>query len=392
MLDATTAAASRVELWRQFMTRPEGDALYRGMLARVRTPDDMRALHAALGLRNIDSATLKKLLDGAKTPADRAAKLRELVRTWPDDFGLALLLLDTLEDAGDADGARDLGKKLRARPDADARLRTAVGELFLRLAARASSPEEKAADEAEARRAFGEIVEFAPDDPVARRRLGDLLRSHGWHDEAARQYETLAKLTPDDPAVYLLLASAAEGLGKLEEAVKWTEKAGASGAPDQPQSAASTARALALTYLAWERDAARTAGRKDDVEALAARAARLVSGGTAAGSKTRGARATLVWSHPDLHPTLWSNALGAPMPAQEQDMAAGVAHVVVPARSGAFVEVRIDPEDAERTARLGATATLTILQNEGEETERIQRIPVKLGPGAAATQRFEVTP
>lgn len=397
MLDAARTPAGRVSLWRLFMTRPEGDTLYRGMLARVRTPEEMRDLHAALGLRSIDTSTLKKLLDGASAPADRAAKLRELVRQWPDDFALALVLLDALEDAGDQDGARDFGKKLRARPDADARVRTAVGELFLRLAAAARSPEEKAADEAEARRAFGEIVEFAPEDPVARRRLGDLLRAHGWFDEAARQYETLAKLTPDDPAVYLLLASAAEGLGKLEEAVKWTEKAGASGAPDMPQSAAQTARALAITYLAWERDAARAAGRKDDVEALAARAERLLSGARAGGAKAQGTRATLVWSHPDLHPTLWSNALGAAMPAPEQDMAAGVAQAVVPRRDDAFVEVRIDPEDAERAARLGATATLTVLLNEGEADERIRRFTVKFGPGPLATQRFriaggEVTP
>lgn len=391
MLDATKTAAGRVALWRLFMTRPEGDTLYRGMLARVRTPEEMRDLHAALGLRSIDTSTLKKLLEGAKTPADRVAKLRELVRQWPDDFALALVLLDALEDAGDQDGARDLGKKLRARPDADARLRTAVGELFLRLAAIARSPEEKAADEAEARRAFGEIVEFAPDDPVARRRLGDLLRAHGWYEEAARQYETLAKLTPDDPAVYLLLAAAAEGLGKLEEAVKWTEKAGASGAPDMPQSAAQTARALAITYLAWERDAARTAGRKDDVEALAARAERLLSGARAGGVKAQGTRATLVWSHPDLHPTLWSNALGAAMPAPEQDMAAGVAQAVVPRRDDAFVEVRIDPEDAARAARLGATARLTVILNEGEADERIRRFTVKFGPGPLTTQRFRIS-
>lgn len=391
MLDVTKTPARRVQLWRIFMARPEGDTLYRGMLARVRTPEEMRDLHTALGLRSIDTTTLKKLLDGAKSPGDRAAKLRVLVREWPDDFTLALLLLDALEDAGDADGARDFGKKLRARPDADARLRTAVGELFLRLAERDKAPDQKAADQAEARRAFGEIVEFAPDDPVARRRLGDLLRAHGWFEEAARQYQTLAKLTPDDPAVYLLLASAAEGLGKLEEAVRWAEKAGASGAPDLPQSAAQTARALAVTYLAWERDAARASNRKDDAEALSVRAARLLSGGRPLDAKSSGSRATLVWSHPDLHPTLWSNALGAAMPAQEQDASAGVAHVVVPRRDDAFVEVRIDPEDAERAARLGATATLTVILHEGEDGERIKRIPVKFGAGTSPTQRFRIT-
>ncbi|MFO0587455.1 MAG: VIT domain-containing protein [Polyangiaceae bacterium] len=397
MLDVTKIPARRVQLWRLFMARPEADTLYRGMLARVRTPDEMRDLHSALGLRSIDSPTLKKLLDGAKTPADRVTKLRALVREWPDDFTLALLLLDALEDADDADGARDLGKRLRARPDADARLRTAVGELFLRLAERDKSPEQKATDEAEARRAFGEIVEFAPDDPVARRRLGDLLRAHGWFDEAARQYQTLAKLTPDDPAVHLLLAASAEGLGKLEEAVRWAEKAGASGAPDLPQSSAQTARALAVTYLAWERDAARAANRKDDVDALSVRAQRLLSGGKPLDAKSSGTRVTLVWSHPDLHPTLWTNALGAAMPAQEQDATAGVAHAVVPRRDDAFVEVRIDPEDAERAARLGATATLTVILREGEDTEKIKRIPIKFATGTPPTQRLrivgeEVTP
>ncbi len=391
MLDVAKTPARRVQLWRIFMARPEGDTLYRGMLARVRTPEEMRDLHTALGLRSIDTTTLKKLLDGAKSPADRAAKLRVLVREWPDDFTLALLLLDALEDADDADGAREFGKRLRARPDADARLRTAVGELFLRLAERDKTPDQKAADQAEARRAFGEIVEFAPDDPVARRRLGDLLRAHGWYEEAARQYQTLAKLTPDDPAVFLLLASAAEGLGKLEEAVRWAEKAGASGAPDMPQSAAQTARALAVTYLAWERDAARTANRKDDAEALSVRAARLLSGGRPLDAKSQGSRATLVWSHPDLHPTLWSNALGAAMPAQEQDASAGVAHVLVPRRDDAFVEVRIDPEDAERAARLGATATLTVILREGEDGERIKRIPVRFATGTPPTQRFRIT-
>ena len=29
---------------------------------------------------------------------------------------------------------------------------------------------------------------------------------------------------------------------------------------------------------------------------------------------------SLVWSHPEFHPVLWSNALGAPMPAPEGDV------------------------------------------------------------------------
>ncbi|HLM73647.1 MAG TPA: AgmX/PglI C-terminal domain-containing protein, partial [Polyangiaceae bacterium] len=252
MLDAIPGMSDRVALWRA-MLREGGaaDALYRGMLARVRTADQARELNRALGLKSIDPGILAKAMKEAKSPQDRVARLRAFTAEWPDDRTLSRRLLDDLEDAGDVAGARSLGRSLRARPDADARIRTAVGELSLRLAARAASPEEKALDEAEARRAFGEIVEFAPDDPVARRRLGDLLRAHGWFADAARQYETLALLAPDDPSVALLRAAAAEGLGKLEEAVRWTEKGGSAGAPDVEQSPAFTARAFSATYLAW---------------------------------------------------------------------------------------------------------------------------------------------
>jgi tRNA-guanine family transglycosylase len=67
-------------------------------------------------------------------------------------------------------------------------VRTAIGEMYLRLD-----------DEPEARRVFSEIVEFAPQDELARRRLGDLYRAHGWFEDAYRQYQTLATIRPDDP-------------------------------------------------------------------------------------------------------------------------------------------------------------------------------------------------
>src|SRR5262249_37547386 len=148
--------------------------------------------------------------------------------------------------------------------------------LTLRLAAGRSDPAGKAEDEAEARRAFGEIVEFAPDDPVARRRLGDLLRAHGGFEDAARPYETLAPPAPDHASVSLLLAAAAQGLGRLEAAVKWTEKAGAASAPTD--TAAINARALAATYLAWGRLDALAASHVDDAKAIAVRLRRVVGG------------------------------------------------------------------------------------------------------------------
>ncbi|EYF07016.1 VIT domain-containing protein [Chondromyces apiculatus] len=390
MLDMMPNTTGRVSLWRvMFRDLGAADLLYRGILARVRTPAEMRELHQALGLRTIDPGLLGKALTEAKTPAAKVAKLREFVQVWPDDLALALRLLDALEDAGDDAGARTLGRTLRARPDADARVRTAVGELYLRLAGRTKDEAQRALDEAEARRTFGEIVEFAPDDPAARRHLGDLLRAHGWYEEAARQYETLARLAPDDPSVSLLRAAASQGMGKLEEAVRWTEAGGAAGAPDVAESPALTARALAATYLAWGRLAAQEGGRKDERDLLAARVRRVRAG--EGGERVRGTRATLTWAHPDLHPTLWTNALGAPMPAPEGDVTLGIAQAILPERDQLTVEVRLEPDAVEHAARLGAEAVLTVVFNEAEDDEVIARIPVRFTRDGAATRRFTIS-
>jgi Ca-activated chloride channel family protein len=391
LLDALPNVAARVQLWRvMFNDLGAADALYRGLLARARTTAELRALHDALGLKTIDPGVLAKMLKDAKTPGERVNKLREVARTWSDDLALALRLLDALEDAGDDSGARELGRTLRARPDAGARVRIAVGELYLRLAERAQGPAAKADLEGEARRAFGEIVEFAPEDPIARRTIGDLLRAHGWYAEAARQYETLARLTPDDAGVPLLLASAAEGQGRLEEAVKWTEKGGVAGAPDAEQSSARTARAFAATFLSWGRREALAQGKAAEAEALAARLARVRSSERVASEGLRGTRVTLVWAHPELHPTLWTNALGAAMPAPEGDVTLGIGAATVPEREGAFVEVRLEADEVEHAARLGAKAVLTVVFDEGGAGEKIVRLPVSFARGGPPVKRFSL--
>ncbi|HEX2870482.1 MAG TPA: AgmX/PglI C-terminal domain-containing protein, partial [Polyangiaceae bacterium] len=388
MLDAMSGVTGKVTLYRT-MARDLGaaDVLYRGILARIRTPEEMRELHAALGLKTVDPGILAKLIDSTTDASARASKLSALLAQFPDDLSLSLELLNAYEDANARPAARDLARKLRERPDADARLRTAVGELYLRLAERASA-EEKPALIAEGRRAFGEIVEFAPEDPVARRRLGDLLLAHGFFADAARQYETLARLTPDDAKVLLLMASAAEGQGLLEEALKWAEKGGASGAPDGSSGAAVTARALSATHLAWARLAAADAKHAEELEALVARATRVLAGSHLDPDKPVGARVSLTWSHPELHPSLWTNALGTPMPAPDGDITLGVAQAVVPERPDSFVEVRLEPGDVAHAARLGATAELTIVFDELGKGEKIVRKRVRFERGAPPTQRF----
>jgi Ca-activated chloride channel family protein len=389
MLDAMPGVRGKVSLYRS-MARDLGaaDLLYRGLLARIRTPEEIRELHDALGLKAVDAGILAKLVDGTPDPKLRAAKLRALWAEFPDDLVLGLELLNAHEDAADDAAARDLARKLRERPDADASVRTAVGELYLRLAGRAPSPDDKASLQAEGRRAFGEIVEFAPEDPVARRRLADLLMAHAFFADAARQYETLARLTPDDSKVAILRAGAAEGQGLLEEALKWAEKGGASGAPDGSSGPAVTARALAATHLAWARLAATEAKRADELEALLARAARVLSGARLDPDKPAGIRVSLTWSHPELHPSLWTNALGTAMPAPDGDITLGVAQAMVPERGDAFVEVRLEPSDVAHAARLGATAELTVVFDELGKTEKIVRKRIQFARGGPPTQRF----
>lgn len=391
MLDAMPGVTGKVGLYR-YMARDSGaaDSLYRGILARIRTPEEMRELHAALGLKTLDPGLLAKLVSDAPDAEERARKLRALIAQFPDDLALSLELLNAYEDANDRAALIELARSLRLRPDADARVRTAVGELYSRLARRSASVEEKAGLQADARRAFGELVEFAPDDPVARRRLGDLLLAHGFFEEAARQYETLARLTPDDSKVLLLRASAAEGQGLLEEAIKWAEKGGVAGAPDGSSGAAVTARALTATHLAWARLAALEAERHEELEPLSARAARVLSGGRSDPDKPAGVRVSLTWSHPELHPSLWTNALGTAMPAPDGDVTLGIAQAIVPERGDSFVEVRLEPADLAHVARLGATAELTVVFDELGKAEKIVRKRVRFERGGPPTQRFSL--
>ena len=372
-------ARERVALWRELLDDvAEADLVYRAMLARVQTASDLKELHDALGLRSIDPDLLAGMLARAKTAADRLALLHAAALKWQDDLELALRVLDAYDDLGDDSGGRAWARRLRHQPDATAHVYTRVGEYYLRLSKRETTPvAERDADEA--RRTFGEIVEFAPEDPVARRRLGDLLRAHGWYEEAFRQYETLAQLTPDDASVPLLLASAAQGMGRIEEAVSWAEKAAATGAPDGTSALSKASRGTASAFIAWAEEQATKSGKKDDADKLRARAKR-VSGTDAAPDGS--VRFIVTWSHPELHPVMWTTALGAPMPAQDNFPFYGLAEAVLPLASP-VIELRLDPEEAAHAARLGATVVVTALVSEGTPTERIAHIEV----GFADAQR-----
>jgi Ca-activated chloride channel family protein len=124
---------------------------------------------------------------------------------------------------------------------------------------------------------------------------------------------------------------------------------------------------MASAFLAWARDAALHAGHKDEIDRLRARAKRLAG---SAASQDGSVRIIVTWSHPELRPALWTNALGAPMPASANYPLFGVAEATVSASPAPAVELRLDPEDAARAARLGAKATVTAVVGEGTPEER----------------------
>jgi Ca-activated chloride channel family protein len=384
MVDSIKDVKERVELWKKFGSTPGiGDVIYGMILGRIRTAAEMASLHKALGIRTIDETTKRKMLDGANTPAERAQRLRKLASEWKDDLVLQLELMEALEDAGDDIGAWDLARTLRRRPDCDAHARTVIGEYYFRLARKKND----AALTNEALRCIGEIVEFSPDDPVVRRRLGDLLRAHGYFAEAGRHYESLERLAPDDPSIALLRAAASQGIGKLEESVRWTEKAMTSVAPSGEASLATTARAFALSYLAWERLAAHKANDPDKVQKLLRRSQRIINSSGLPG----GIRVALTWSHPDIHPVLWSSMANdnTLSPATDGDENLGIGQTRL-GTGGGIVEVRLEKEEARIAKRYGISLLLSVISGEGTDKEKLQMIPLAVNGEGDWTARYRV--
>lgn len=387
MIDRLPSVRERVALWKSLVGTVAAEVIYRAIVVRIKNVTELHELHQALGLATVDPDLLAGMLAKAKTPADKLGILRTAAGKWPDDLELSLRVLDAYEDAHDEGGLRAWARRLRKRPDATAHVWTEVGEHYLRLAARAPQGEAQR-DIVEAKRTFGELVEFAPEDPAARRRLGDLLRAHGWYEEALRQYLTLQTLTPDDASVPLLLALATFGMGRVEEAVGWAEKAIAAGSPDGQSSLSKAARAHAIGFLASARESALQANKKEDADRLLARAKRMAAG--AGDARGEFVHVLVTWTHSDLHPALWTTHTGGPMPAPGNYPLFGVAEARIP-KGDLKVELRTDPEEAAHAARLGLTATVTLLDGDGTSAGALRRIQVPFGTQEQPAERRIVT-
>ncbi|MDY0002129.1 MAG: VIT domain-containing protein [Polyangia bacterium] len=336
--------------------------LQRAIYARIRTAADLRVAQALFHPgQGVDWNEVERLLERLGDDKARARELLGLLAQYPADVRLKKLTLEILERAGEHQAAERLSADVAGNPYADAELRTAVGEYW----ARRGQPRR-------ARRIFSEIVEFRPTDPRARRRLGDLYRAFGWYEEAYRQYQTLAVLAPHDTSVLLLMALAAAGAGRVDEALRLEQRVAESAAGSG--GASRWALLWSSVRLAELREEARQ--KKDDLT-LAALIGRTRQSGVLA--QARPLRVILTWAHPEADLELWGAHPGwRPQRADELGPQFGIeAFTLRSAPKGRYsFEVRRVGRRSTRTLE----ATLWVLWDEGEKEERLQRFQLTLAP------------
>lgn len=172
------------------------------------------------------------------TPEDRAAKLRQLALTYPDDPEIAMRLVRALADAKQKDEALALGRRLRERGLMSPALSMSLGDVL------AASGEND-----EAVRTYSEIVEFDPTSADSRRLLGDVYLRHAWYPAAYRQYKTLADVAATDPVSFLRLAAAAAGSGRVDEALRLERQVATAEGTPGPNDPRAWARMLSAARL-----------------------------------------------------------------------------------------------------------------------------------------------
>jgi Ca-activated chloride channel family protein len=360
LLDRAGSLPRMVEVYR-FLPDASARSFFRGaILRRVRTADDLRLVRNAFGLgTGTDWNLVEQVLARATTPAARLRALRQLVQQTPGSFELQLRLLEELEAQQHVPEAVRLAERLRTDPLADPGVRTAIGELYLRLGR-----------EDDARRTFSEIVEFQPMDELARRRLGDLYRAHGWYEDAYRQYETLVSIRPDDPTALLLLAQAAAGAGRVDEALRLEQRVMETSAQGAQDGLARVAALWSSVRFAELRKNARTNGSEEQLQALGMRMRR--SGVL----RTAGAmRVSLVWSHPDANVGLWAAHPGLSL-TRPDDLYSELGIEAFDVAEQETLPYRIEVRRNVRD-RLGTIeGRLVVVWNEGQADEQIEIIPL----------------
>lgn len=355
-----------VQTYHAFVSSGARIYLRRAIFRRVRTPDELRIVRAAFGTNTVDAALLGTELGRATDDAGKIRVLRRLIQRFEGDLELSMQLLTMYERANRRDDAKQLALAIRSNPLCDAGMRTAIGEMFLRMG-----------DEPEARRTFSEIVEFAPGDELARRRLGDLYRAHAWYDDAYRQYQTLATLRPDDSTVLLLLAQAAAGAGRVDEALRLEQRLAETAPPGGAEGPARTAILWSSVRLAELRSQARAHG---DTAQLRAYLGAMRRGGVL--REAGDLRATLVWSHPDADLSLYAAHPGLSL-SRPNDISPELGLEAFDVREREAGTYRIEVRRGARDSLTTVEAQLVVVFREGRADERIVILPIRFERGTA---------
>jgi len=217
--------------------------LARLILRQIVDPRVIAVVEGVLFGDQVNWATVDGELAQIADPAQRLARLRQVVARVPDDPNGLIRMVRLLVRARQLDEALLQGRRLR-----DAGLTTPflARELGDVLAA------QRLTDEAV--RTYSEIVEFDPRNTRSRLLLGDVYLAHGWYEPAYRQYRTLTEQAPAEALYWLRLAAAAAGAGRVDEALRLERQVATSAGrpgPTDPrrfaelQSAARLARLLA---------------------------------------------------------------------------------------------------------------------------------------------------
>jgi len=259
ILDHRPDGMARVTVARELDRAGEADAaalLRREAVRRAKSPEELRQLRfQLLHDESYPEKTFRKQYKAAQSDADRLAVVRRFLGLAPHDARLRRQLLRLLESLKMPQELAEEVRRLRRDPFAEASL-LAEGAAALR----------RIGQEAEARRAFGELAERAPIDPWARAFLGDRLRNEGWYDEAAAAYATLEELAPGDPAAALRLSLAHAGAGRLDVAVRMLARVAQTGGRTGSAELGDLAGRLAQALIAEARGQAGLG--KDDADRL----------------------------------------------------------------------------------------------------------------------------
>ncbi len=223
-LDLVPGGAGRVALARALedVGEPEAaEVVRREALRRAKSPDELHEVRVALlGDERAAVAAFSKRYAEAHGDEARLSVVRRFLRLAPHDGTLLRRLFALLEATGQRDALVAEVARVRQDPYADAAVLAEGAAVLLRLG-----------DVAEARRAFGELVERAPNDPAVHAFLGDRLLDAGLHDAATATYATLAALSPGDPATALRRALSHLGAGRLDLASRALAELRESGGP-----------------------------------------------------------------------------------------------------------------------------------------------------------------